>query len=189
MSMDASVIESLGHPEQIADVAMLEYRRRKNLLSRSRLAAVLTFLVMPIPALGMLWGLVILALCQISEWIDIDPGLAESAFTPGEVLSAHAFSLLLLLVPATGLAAFYGRIARRTGQSWMWGLPACALVGAGAGLVHYSLTFSDIPGKSTMMFGIGWPVRTLQIGQFLLPLSIGCLVLLRSGRNPRPVEE
>jgi hypothetical protein len=182
MSMDASVIENLGSPEQIADVAVREYRRRKNLLSRSRLAAFCTFVIMPLPALCLLWALVILALVQFGEWVDVDPNLGDCEVTPGVVLATHAASLLLLLVPAIGLAAFYGRIARRTGRSWLWGLPACLLVAVGAGLVNYKLTFSDAPGKSMMMFGIGWPVPKLQIEQFLLPLSIGSLVLLRSAR-------
>jgi hypothetical protein len=182
-SMDASVIENLGSPEQIAEVAVREYRRRKNLLSRSRLAAFCTFVVMPLPALCLLWALVILALVQFGEWAGEDPGPFDYECTPGMVLALHAACLLLLLVPAIGLAAFYGRIARRTGRSWLWGLPACLLVAVGAGLVNYKLTFADPPGKDMMMFGIGWPMAKLQVEQFLLPLSIGSLVLLRSART------
>jgi hypothetical protein len=182
MSMDASVIENLGSPEQIAEVAVREYRQRKHLLSRSLLAAFCTFVVMPLPALCLLWALVILALVQFGELVDVDPDLGDYEVTPGVVLASHVASLLLLLVPAIGLAAFYGRIARRTGRSWLWGLPACLLVAVGAGLVNYTLTFADPPGKNMMMFGIGWPVPRLQIEQFLLPLSIGSLVLLRSAR-------
>ncbi len=191
MSMDASVIENLGSPEQIAEVAVREYRHRKNLLSRSPLAAFCTFVVVPLPALCLLWGLAILALLAVSEVIDLDPNLPGYEVTPGVVLASHAASLLLLLVPAIGLAAFFGRIARRTGRSWLWGLPACLLVAVGAGLVNYSLTFADPPGKNMMMFGIGWPVPKLKIEQFLLPLSIGSLVLLRSARvsNCRRVDE
>lgn len=185
MSMDASVIDRLGSPEQIAEVAVREYRRRKGLLSRSRLAAFLTFVVMPVPALCLLWALIIFTLIQIGEWAGLEPGPLDCEFTPGEVLAAHAGSLFMLLVPAAGLAAFYGRIARRTGRTWLWGVPACLLVALGPGLVNYSLRFSDIPGKSTLMFGIGWPWPHLQIGQFLLPLSIGSLVLLRSARSAR----
>jgi hypothetical protein len=184
MSMDASVIENLGSPEQIADVAVREYQQR-NILSRSRLFAFCTFVVMPLPALCLLWAIIIFALCAFGEWVDIDPVFATSDIAPGEVLAAHGVSLLLLLVPAIGLAAFYARIARRTGQSWRWGLPACLLVAVGAGLVKYSLTFSEIPGKSMMMFGIGWPVSTFQFGQFLLPLAIGSLLILRSQRPAR----
>jgi hypothetical protein len=114
--------------------------------------------------------------------IDVDPNLGDDEVTPGVVLAIHAWSLAMLLVPAAALAAFYGRIARRTGRSWMWGLPACLLVAVGAGLVKYTLAFADPPGKDMVMFGIGWPVPRLQIEQFLLPLSIGSLVLLRSAR-------
>jgi len=190
MSMDASVIENLGSPEQIAEVAVREYRLRKNLLSRSPLAAFCTFVVMPLPALCLLWALVILALVQFGEWVDVfgewvdvDPNLGDYEITPGAVLAAHAFSLFLLLVPQVCLAALYGRIARRTGRSWLWGMPACLLVAVGTGLVNYSLTFSEAPEKSMMMFGIGWRVTKLQIEQFLLPLSIGSLMLLRSARS------
>jgi len=202
MSMEANAVATLGSPVEIADTALREFRKRKNLLSRSRLAAFVTFVVLPLPMLVIAWVTCMLATeCSLEfvleglEWsgvlpaapadlIDVDPlDFLRDRLRDGaqlEFIAVHLFMIALLSVPAAGVAALYGRLARRTSRRWLWGLTACTLVGLGFGAAQYELRISDRPGKSQLLFGvgIGRPLRQCCYG--LLPLAVGVLVLRRS---------
>jgi hypothetical protein len=187
MSTEANVIECLGSPEQIADAAVREFRQRKNLLSRSPLAAFCTFVLSPLPMLCLAWLTTALLFALVGEGIDlVFPSIdsvpdSDILNSPLAVLAAYSAFLAMWLVPAAGLAGLYGRLARRTGRSWLWGLTACVLVALGTGEVNYTLILSEIPEKSVVMFGVGW--TSFKICQFLFPLGVGFLVLQRTIRN------
>jgi len=203
MSMEAIAANCLGSPAEIADTALGEFRKRKNLLSRSPLAAFATFVLLPLPLLVAAW----LALMTISGLSlgALEAGLAWSGILPasstgaadeevGEALGgwlrdANQFELvvvhLLLIaeiaVPAAAVAVLLGWLARRTARRWLWGMTACALVGLGFGAAQYDLKISDLPGKSQLMFMLGLghnPLR--QCCYSLLPLGVGVLVLRRA---------
>jgi len=197
MSRDANVVECLGSPEEIADIAVREFRRRQNLLSRSRLAAFLTFAVLPIPALCLAWITAFAFLLGIGECLECLTADLEPRDLPAnyEVLLVHGFALAIWLLPAVGLAALFVRLARRTGRLRRWGTTACLLVALGTGASHYQLTFSDIPEKSQLIFGFGWHFPASdhalsgfgwpagQLSSFLLPLLVGLLVMYRTVRR------
>jgi hypothetical protein len=201
MSTEANAIECLGNPAEIADTAVREFRRRKNLFSRSRLAAFVTFVLLPLPLLAFAWLASMTAIsasleCVYAalEWSGQIPrapdDLLETWFdnaTQFEVIAVHLFLIAVLTVPAVGVAALYGRLARRTTSRWLWGLTACTLVGLGFGAAQYDLKISDQPGKSQLLFMVGigrQPLR--QCCYSVLPMCIGVLVLRRSGRNAEP---
>jgi hypothetical protein len=156
MSMDASVVESLGSPAEIAETAVREFRRRRNLLSRSRLAAFCTFVLLPLPALCLAWSTVVAGLMLLGEILD-GAGLPDASewgeVTGGEIILVYLVMYLILLVPAAGVAALFGRLARKTALHWRWGIVACLLVAMGTGLMRVQATFSDSPGKNMIMFG------------------------------------
>jgi hypothetical protein len=201
MSTDASVVECLGSPIEIADSAVREFRRRRNLLSRSWLAAFGTFALLPLPLLVVAWLVTMmtfgtsLEILQFGlEWsgaVPLGPAWADPAdfLVDGlregqwlDVLIVNCCGIAVLLIPAAGLSFLFGRLAGRTSRRWLWGLTASALVGLGFGASHFESTFSDLPGKSQMQFIVGFgrhPLR--QCGYGLLPLAVGALVLLRSG--------
>lgn len=189
MSMDATVADCLGSPADIADVAEREFRRRRPLLSRSPLAAFCTFILLPLPALCLGWVLAFLALMAVGElldWCGIADRMQGHLATPMEQFLAHASILCVVMIPAAAVAILFGRLAGRTGHLWRWGLAACLLLAAGTALVNVQLTFSELPGKSTLMFGLGfgWSLLRLHhLGQFLIPLTVGLLVLRRSARR------
>jgi hypothetical protein len=189
MSMDASVVESLGSPAEITETAVREFHRRRNLLSRSRLAAFCTFVLLPLPALCLAWTAAMAGLMLFGEVLD--GTAAPDALELGEVTGWEIFLLYLetyviLLAPAAGVAALFGRLARKTALHWRWGIAACLLVALGTGFVTVKATFSDSPEKSMVMFGVGigrnlMPVSGL--GQFLIPLATGVLVLRRQTQH------
>src|SRR4029077_1032131 len=112
---EASVAESLGSPAEIAETAVREFRRRRNLLSRSRLAAFCTFVLLPLPALCLAWiaslaGLVLLGeilnlLGEILNWLGIPDRSAEHEVTGLQVFLTWLVLIGILVVPAAGVAA------------------------------------------------------------------------------------
>lgn len=188
MSMDATVAGNLGSPTEIADVAEREFRRRKPLLSRSRLAAFCTFVLLPLPVLCLSWGAAFLLLCLLGEGLaelGIHDRFAGHLATPTEQLVARLIMVGIVMIPAAAVTWLFGRLARKTGHLWGWGLAACLLLALGTAALDVKLTFSPLPGKSTLMFGlgIGWSLLRLhQLGQLLIPLTVGIVVLRRSAR-------
>ena len=200
MSMDASAVECLGNPVEIAETAVREFRRRKNLLSRSWLAALGTFVLVPLPVLVVAWLAAMLALETAGELLIsvlLRNGVIPAAQAGDDAAEffreqfRHAplpVSLLLQLVliavlaiPAAGVAILYARLAARTPRRWLWGMTACALLGLGFGATRYDVTLSESPGQSQIMFMAGLVRQPLQ--QCLVsifPLAIGVLVLRRA---------
>jgi hypothetical protein len=211
MSTEAIAVDCLGSPAEIADTAVHEFRRRKNLLSRSRLAAFSTFVLLPLPLLVVAWLLSMTATGISLElahsglvWSGVIPasqaGTAESEgdyfledqfledrlrnATTFEFTLMHLILTALLFIPAAGVAALYGRIARRTSRRWLWGLTACTLVGLGFGAAQYDLSISEYTGKSQLGFMLGIGREPLkQCCYSLLPLAVGVLALRRTARN------
>jgi len=186
MSISTPIAESLGSPAEIADSALREFRRR-NLLSRSRLAAFATFVLSPVPLVIACWALVICVFFLVGEMIPESVVAAERprTVTAIEVVGVNAFVLTLVITPPIAVAAFYGRLARRTPHAWRWGISACLLIGIASSMTGYKCTFSEEPGKSQIMFGVSagpyltWPTFP-QIAQFAVPLACGLIVLRRS---------
>jgi hypothetical protein len=190
MSMEARVVESLGSPAAIAETAVREFRRRRNPLSRSRLAAFCTFVLLPLPALCLAWTATFAGLALVGEVLD-RVGVTDPSANH-EVTGLYLFlgTLLLncvVLAPAAGVAALFGRLARKTARRWRWGLAACLLVALGTALVTTDATFSELPGESTITFGLGIDtLRFSALGQFLIPLAVGLLVLRRPPQAADP---
>ena len=196
LRMEASIAETLGSPAEIAETAVREFRRRKNLLSRSPLAAFCTFVLLPLPALCLAWGAAIAAMLLVGnvfDCLDVPDPSASRDVTGTEVLGVFLVLHLLMLLPAAGAAATFARLSRRATLRWGWGLAACVVVGLGTGLARIEATFSDIPGKSTLTFGVGIEetfISLQALGQLVIPLAAGLLVLrpwhAPSERSPGP---
>jgi hypothetical protein len=190
MSLDAHVAERLGSPVEIAESALHEFRQR-SLLNRSRLAAFATFVLSPIPLVVVAWGLVFALVGLLASLVPESVVAAEKprTVTTAEVLGVNALVLAVVIAPPILVAAFYGRLARRTLHRWHWGIAACLLVAVASSLATYQCTFSGEPGKSQVMLGVAakmsFPTFT-QIGQFVVPLACGLIVLRRSTSDPSP---
>ncbi|MFN0056066.1 MAG: HAAS signaling domain-containing protein [Planctomycetales bacterium] len=187
MRTEASVLEELGHPTEIADAAALEYGKRP-ILHRSRLAAFLTFVVLPLPALVLGWIAAMMLLAGIGNVLggsETDSDTVREVTWP-MVLGVNLLLAAILVAPATGIVALFSRLARRTRHQWRWGLAACLLIALTTALAYSSAEFSELPGRSKIMFGMGISGKlpsTAQIGQFLLPMIVGLLILRRSSKT------
>ena len=182
--MEAIVIERLGSPEEIADSAAREFRRRRNWWSRSRLAAFCTFVLLPLPALCVAWAAALAGLVAVGsalEWLSPDYWPAQEV-SGIDVFMICAVSLAIVLAPAAGVAFAFGRLARKRAHHRLWGIAACLLVAIGTGLASVDATFSERPEKNTVVFGLGIGRNFLlltQLGQFLIPAAVGILTLRR----------
>ncbi len=267
--MEATIAESLGSPIEIADTAAREFRRRRNLLFRSRLAAFCTFVLLPLPVLGLTWiasrwwalvlpgmflncrcsnpvssanpeatkklaerfaslplrigiciaasaGIAVvffrlarkspeswrwgLAACLLAAPLssfmvaicvcNLPPSVKQEARDTLGVFFASPLVLIgTFIAPAAGIATAFSRLACKTAHFWQWGLAACLLVALGATLVGVYSPSSNMPANSLFCFGIDLPAtdffRIAKLGQFLIPLATGCLVLRRSAAPGR----
>jgi hypothetical protein len=195
MSKVVSAAECLGSPAEIAETAVQEFRRRRTLLSRSWLAAFCTFVLLPLPALLVGWLAAFQAvrlLCYSCEWFRSGDGPVRE-ITPSWVLGVNVLLVILVVAPATTLAALFGRLAQKTAHRWWWGLAACFLVALATPVATTTATFSESPGKDQIRFyvplygsaqhwrSLYWKslAQPTQLGQFLLPLGVGVLILRR----------
>lgn len=196
MSMQKSVAASLGSPTDIAETAVQEFRRRRTLLSRSWLAAFCTFVLLPLPALLLGWLAAFQAarlIYYICESFYTGEGTVRG-ITPLRVFGVHVLLFIQVAAPATAFAALFGRLAKKTDHSWRWGLAACFLVAMATAVVTTTATFSETPGKDRIhfivpLYGSGnywksllWKslANPIRIGQVLLPLGVGVLMLRRT---------
>lgn len=208
MSTEASVRSRLGEPNDVAETAVIAYRRR-SFLGRHPGAALVVFGLSPIVALAVTFWLacgVIELLFTISEkqfgvptdqWVRAF-GRIDSTGT----IVLFAISLLTVVVPALLISLFYGRLATRLCLGRKWIVVACLMLAAVAILPRFSARFSDVPGQSALMFAIPIPQHLGQLGeipgtvagyfrdprqviQFLVPLAVGGWFLRRK-REEQP---
>lgn len=185
-----AVVARLGEPEIVAETAV---RCRPSFFRRHRWLRMTTFVILPVPLLVLSWALIMAALVMTGEALGADEGMRELAhgWTRFQDIIAHLFFSATVTVPATLLAGGYCLLARRSGSRQRWGIAAGVLVAAFAGLVTHQLTFSDVPGKGSIAFGVGFPpkIGVWQLVQFALPLAVVCLASgwRRATRRPQLV--
>ncbi len=176
-----SLVSRLGQPEQIADAAA---RCRRGFFRRHRWLRMTTFVVLPVPLLILCWALTMAVLVGVAQALGADEATRDYApnLTWIQDKLAHLFFSATVIVPATFLAGGYCLLARLSGNRQRWGVAAGIVVAVFAGLVTHQLTLSEIPGKSTIMFGLGFPPKlgVWQVLQFAVPL-VAVLVCRRNG--------
>jgi predicted anti-sigma-YlaC factor YlaD len=189
MSMDATACSRFGSPEHVADAAASEYRRR-SVFNRRPLLAFSMFVLLPIPLFilcgaALLWGGI-----TLGELAGLTPETeGVHPVMTWHIILGHAVVLAIILGPAAALATMYSWLARRTIRVARWTIASCLILAIGVAMVHYSLVFSPEPGKSQLMVGINvgneFSMSTAQCVQFIVPLAIGVLFLVRQSRRER----
>jgi hypothetical protein len=191
MSMDASVVETLGSPTEIAKTAVREFRRRGSLLSRSRLAAILTFVLLPLPLWLFSWVMASVLFARSLEWIGVVRATATIAGGESwiEIMAANFAIIIAAVAPSAALVALFARLSRRTRRPLLWGLTACALVGLATAFERSSVSFDRPPGQRYCLEFYSHCHSIVQLLQCLIPLLVGALVLRRQAKQAEHTPE
>jgi hypothetical protein len=185
----------LGEPDQVAQAAVVGYRRR-SFLGRHPAAAFVVFGLTPLASLLALFALAfacMYAAFTAFEWLGLK--LNPKRFDPAaSVVLPYVFSLLMVVVPASLASLFYCKLIRRLGISKRWMILSSVMLALVAILPIWTITLSDLPGQSVLRLGVGYPqdightavmyfTSFQQWLQFLPPLLIGFWFLRRTGRQ------
>jgi hypothetical protein len=187
MRMEASAVDCLGSPAEIADTALREFRRRRNLLSRSRLAAFGTFVLLPLPVWFFSWVVTLVLSCKALEWIGLVPAgtIGPVDVTLAQIVLTQGTMIVASLAPSAGLVALFARFAARTQRPLLWGLTACALIAFVTAFEGYGADLNQPQGQR---FWFGPSVRAefamRQTLQCAVPLMVGFLALKRFAHLP-----
>lgn len=92
-------------------------------------------------------------------------------------------SLVTAILPAALLTIVYCSLARRLNVGKGWMLASCGALAVVAMLPFQSVLFSDMPGKSLLTIGLGFPPGLSQGVQSLVPLAIGLWLAHRPNRR------
>lgn len=190
--------DSLGAPRHIATAAAHEYRRAHF----CRRHPILSFVVMPIVALPLLWALSIVGFVALVGTMRYFTGDEFAWAGPALPLVVCA----IVLAPITLAAWFFCRLSRKSQVGWKWTLAACLLLAVLSGpamvdvairgshtrgMLHGTKYRDDVPmeaGKTGFLsfgFGLQKYPSLVQIAQFALPLSIGAWALCRQANQRR----
>jgi hypothetical protein len=192
---EADVYARLGKPEQVAQAAVVAYRRR-SFLGRHPTAAFLVFGLSPIASLVALVALVIAGLLVLPDGWDKPLFSGLSQFGPAaSVPMAYLGSLLTVVIPSILASILYCRLAGRSniGKRWMW--LSCTVLALVAALPMCTAKVSGAPEESWMRIGVWLPqsarqsynyffwtfCRPQQLMQFLVPLAVACWFMRRKG--------
>jgi len=169
------VTDRAGNPVDLAQTVAEEYRKR--LFCRRH--SILTFVVLPVPALILLWVSFLVVQCGLG--LLLRPFAAELAdnTSPAALVLIIAIELVgfgLMMVPFCLPAAVLCRLARRSGQDWRWPMLSCAILCLWVGL----------RGSNPVGFG---PVGSLGLARCMvmaLPLTIGAWCSWRRSHRNSP---
>ena len=208
MSMDATrdlrtaVAHHLGTPREVATSAAKEYRQA-HFCGRH---PILSFLVMPVVALPLLWAGAVVAFGVGAYLVSLalSGPAAEDLRWAGPVLPFVLSAMML--VPIGLAAAFFCRLGRKSGIGWKWPLAACVLLAVLSGpamidaavrgshprgVLHGTKYHAAVPqsaghrGFLSFGFGISKHPSYAQMMQFALPLAIGIFAVSRQANRPR----
>jgi hypothetical protein len=189
MSTEANASSRLGEPSQLAESAVIAYRRR-SFLGRHPAAAFAVFAVLPIVSLIVLESI---ALCVFALVIELIGEVEASNLTRkiglvGQSLAPYLLTLLTVVIPSVVLSVLYCKLAKRLCIRKIWMFASCASLSAMAMLLCWSVRFSETPGQNALMLGLwiplisGWIPPLRNLAQFIIPFAIG-LWFMRRGHS------
>lgn len=200
MGKEAELRSRLGQPEQVAEAAVVAYRRR-SFLGRHPTAAFLVFGLSPIVSFVLLAALCVSGLSlfdDFEKWLgfDTEQGLRNlKRFDPAaSALTPYLVSLILVVIPSILASVFYCKLATRLGMGRKWFFVSCVVLAAIGMIPVCSATLSEIPGQSCLRLNcwnplnlehlagsVVWCLRTpQQLLQLVVPLLVGWWFVRRS---------
>lgn len=199
-NMETDASSRLGQPQQVANAAVIGYRRR-SFLGRHPVAAFLVFAISPVVSLIGAFA-VVFGACQL-----LDAALPADDFgsflrnlgPQGRRMLPYVLSVMFPMIPCALGAVLHCKLARRLGLSGRWVGLSCAVMAVLGGVSIWTAKFSEMPGQSCLRFGLGIPVNIvdlphmvtavitnpLRLVQFLIPLAVGCWFFWRQRTQRR----
>jgi hypothetical protein len=187
MSMESEMVARLGRPEQVADAATVAYRQR-SYLGRHPAAAFLVFAISPVVSMVLLialGGAAVAAVGILCRHLGANMNLAPDQVAAQ--LLCLATVLVTVVIPAVLASVLYCKLATRLCLGRKWIIVSTGVLAAICSLCTSCVTFSNIPGKSTLTFGLGFPPGIGQLLQLLVPLAVACWFLWRT-REQTPMQ-
>ncbi|MGD9127281.1 MAG: hypothetical protein PVH19_07855 [Planctomycetia bacterium] len=189
--------EQLGDPAQVADAAVVAYRKR-TFFGRHPIAKFLAFGVSPLPA--MLLTLILNAiflglLSQFLEYINVDMYLTRFFQKLDPNALKWMAAIFTLVLPTMLLAILYCRWARRSKVNKKWMLISCGIFSFLSLHLVYLVKISEVAGESQLCIGAGFGTQILlhlsflQLTQMLGPLAVGLWYALRTKKKQPPTDE
>ena len=200
MSTEADVYSQLGEPEQVANAAVVAYRRR-SFLGRHPTAAFLVFGVSPIMSQIVLFIIVVLVAKALGILVDQLGLLSDNGrYVPPSPIAVevtqYAFSFLFVVIPSLVAAVLYCKLGRRLGLGRPWMAVSCVVLATMAMLpCWYVRLGADAAGHPRVVGGLSFPffdygwsdcfLNISQLVQLAVPLAIGWWLLRRRSSRGR----
>jgi len=159
---DGMLEARLGKPAEVASAA-------KKVGTKSYFARrhpLVTYLLIPIPALVLLWITYTATLAGIFSLFDQYKS-AEWAVSAASLLT-HGIAY----VPAILLTLLFAWLAIRSNTKIAWWLSSSAIVAFVSGLMMVNLRFPTTPGTGSLNVGLGFPPPFAHWPQMAIPLAI-----------------
>jgi hypothetical protein len=174
MKSEAEAYARLGPSKQVAEAAVVAYRRR-SFLGRHPVAALLVFAVSPVISLCVLTALTfagLMALAVTAQRLGLMACHGMQFGPTVQVTLPYVLALAAIVVPSMILSLLYCGLARRTGMGRKWMLLPCGVLAVTAAAVYCQVTFSATPGDGTIFIGLG-AHSMVQVAQFFVPVAFG----------------
>ncbi len=171
----------LGEPEEIAVAAAQNAPRAKF----ARRHPIVTYLLMPLPALLALWAVYAFGLVGILKLLQDYKSADWAIASVGIVVQSLAY------VPAIALVLIIAWVALRSQTRTAWWLIASTIVAALSWLMMVSFRMPTTPGTGMLQIGVGFPPDLARWPQFVVPLVVTLAfagyVLVKRRREQTPL--
>ena len=158
--LSAPLEQSLGHPREVAQAALIQYRQT-HFAGRH---PILIFILLPLPLSVLAFACMLLAVSLISEsW--------PSTFAHSTLLR-QTLSFACVLVPILLPAAFLCRIAHQAAISLIWRITACSLLSAFAVCIYSRIEPPSATNQGLFVVGQALPQTLLQWLHLCIPLAL-----------------
>lgn len=165
----------LGSPSEIATAAETHAGRGRF----ARRHPVVTFLVLPLPVLLLLWVAYTIGLAGILQLVQDYQHAGWAVTLAGALIHGVAY------VPAVALVLCLSWLASRSRARIAWMAAAAVLVAFVSSLMIVSFRMPTAPGTGLLQVGLGFPPHLAQWPQFAVPLAVAIASMLGVARRRR----
>lgn len=189
MDAEQIVMDRLGSPQQLAEVARCEFQQR-TFAGRHPIVAFVAGPAFVILGTFVVSVMLVVASCWLIDTVTGGRLSANDATNdPPSALEMGVMQMLNVVarfVPFAASAWLYVRLGKRSGCRG-WGVVACGLIAFVAVCFVSTVNPQTVESKATWCLGIGWKFSFDQVLQALVPLAFGAGMLWKITKVDRTV--